>query len=456
MLDVQNPQIDVDQIMRQIEAKVQQRRSMPPGPPPPSTPAPAASAGPWSFIEQVIARAQANSAIGAAVPAMSKLSGVKRRAAGVMAKAFIRLAQLITRDQRIYNQAVVEALQGLDGRLKAAEARATAFETDLVNRIARLQAELTATSEHHLAILRGEVSQLRADMVKTNAGVRGEFETDKANLEALRTAQAQTLAHLRTSITLQERRLTMLLEEARRRLPKPIEGKELQAFADELPHMSDAMYLAFEDDFRGSRDEIKRRLAVYLPRLKEAGAGAAQAPILELGCGRGELLELCRDEGLAASGVDTNAAAIAMCKERGLDASVGDAFDALHKAADGSLGALAAIHVIEHLPLAKVIELLDEAVRVLRPGGLVIFETPNPKNVLVGASHFYIDPTHRNPVHPQTIAYLAEARGLVRVEALMLHPPPTEMRIPGEGPLVNAFNEYFNGPQDYALIGYRA
>jgi len=135
---------------------------------------------------------------------------------------------------------------------------------------------------------------------------------------------------------------------------------------------------------------------------------------------------------------------------------VNDAFDALAKVADGSLGAITAIHVVEHLPMDLLFRLLDEALRVLRPGGVAIFETPNPQNVLVGASTFYIDPTHRNPVHPQTLHYLVEARGMIRVETLPLHPYPPEMQIPdGDSALARAFNQYFYGPQDYAVVGRR-
>src|SRR5438270_343885 len=155
------------------------------------------------------------------------------------------------------------------------------------------------------------------------------------------------------------------------------------------------------------RSGASSRRSAYVPFLKGAGAGTEQAPILDLGCGRGELLELCRSENLTASGVDSNRAAVEGCAALGLKVIAGEAFEVLRTVPDGSLGALTAIHVIEHLPFPLVIKLLDEALRVLRPGGMVIFETPNPKNVLVGASHFYIDPTHRNPVHPQTIHYLA-------------------------------------------------
>ena len=144
------------------------------------------------------------------------------------------------------------------------------------------------------------------------------------------------------------------------------------------------------------------------------------------------------------------------CKRLGLDVSLGDAFEKLGNIADASLAGLTAIHVIEHLPYAMLLRLLDEALRVLRPGGVAIFETPNPTNVMVGSCNFYIDPTHRNPVHPQTLRYLFEARGMLRVETIPLHPCAPGMRVPDDDSvLARRFNEYFYGPQDYAVLGYR-
>jgi O-antigen chain-terminating methyltransferase len=263
------------------------------------------------------------------------------------------------------------------------------------------------------------------------------------------------LDQLRTALSLQERRLTLLLEEARRRLPEPFDPVQLQTFAEELPHVADAGYLAFEDAFRGSREEVKQRVSIYVAKLRAAEAGTDKAPILDLGCGRGELLEVLEEQGLKASGVDSNTAAVDQCRELKLDVLLGDAFEELAKLPDGSLGGLTALHVVEHLPFPLVMKLLDETLRVLRPGGIVIFETPNPNNILVGATNFYLDPTHRNPVHPQTLRYLLEARGLTQVETMMLHPYPREMRIPEDTAVARTFNEYFYGPQDYAVLGRR-
>jgi SAM-dependent methyltransferase len=424
MLDVRNPEIDVEDLMRRIQEKVQQRRA---ALPPDDAPAvlSGSSAPAHSAIEQTLSRAREVAAVGADLPAMSRTNGLARLVARPVAKAFLRIAQLITRDQRIFNLAVLDALRVL------------------LERHTETTVQFTA-----------EIRALRAEHARTEARLAA-LEPTVAQLRLAHSAAASRIAELLTSVSLQERRLGVLLEEARRRLPEPFDRDQLEQLASEAAHLDDARYLGLEDAFRGSRDEIKQRLAVYLPQLRE-GAGPEKRPILDIGCGRGELLEILRDEGLPASGVDSNHAAVDQCRALGLDAVAGDGFEVLRKIPDGSLGGLTAIHVVEHLPQPLVFKLLDEALRVLRPGGVAIFETPNPQNILVGACNFYIDPTHRYPVHPQTLHYFAEARGLVGVETLQLHPYPPEKRLPeAESALARVFNDYFYGPQDFAVVGRR-
>ncbi len=252
----------------------------------------------------------------------------------------------------------------------------------------------------------------------------------------------------------QERRITMLLEEARKRLPEPFTAEPLQVMRSESEHSLDALYVSFEDQFRGTREDIKARCRVYLPLLKEAGLGTGERPILDLGCGRGEWLEVLQEEGLQARGLDLNAVLVEECRERGFEVIEGDLIAYLHTLPDASVGMVTGFHIIEHLPFDVLIALLDEAVRVLQPGGLAIFETPNPQNVLVGSCNFYLDPTHRHPLPSQMMQFLAEARGLCNVEILYLHPPEHgQLRESTE--VAQRFNEYFYGPMDYAIVGRR-
>jgi SAM-dependent methyltransferase len=261
---------------------------------------------------------------------------------------------------------------------------------------------------------------------------------------------------LRAEVIDQNRRISILLEESRKRLPEPFSKEQLVNIAGEARHVLDAMYVSFEDRFRGTRAEIKERLRIYLPYLTQRMIGTKEMPMVDIGCGRGEWVELLRENGLNARGVDLNRVLLAQCKEKRLDVIEDDAVLYLRKLADSSVGAVTGFHIIEHLPVDNLVKLFDETIRVLKPGGIAIFETPNPGNVLVGSHNFYLDFTHRNPLPSQTVQFLLEARGLCDVQVLNLHPYPKSLQLRDDGTEVTRrFNEYFYGPQDYAVIGRR-
>jgi O-antigen chain-terminating methyltransferase len=219
----------------------------------------------------------------------------------------------------------------------------------------------------------------------------------------------------------------------------------------------DLFYASFEDHFRGPTEEIRSRAAVYLPRVRQAGAGLAESPIVDLGCGRGEWLALLKENGLVARGLDLNRVMVSRCEELGLDVIEADALSHLPAVTDGALGAITAMHVIEHMPFESLVRLLDEAWRTLRPGGIAIFETPNPENLTVGACTFYTDPTHLRPLPPDMMRFVAEARGFAPVEVLRLHPSPTEYQISDGHPVFARWiNDTFYGPRDYALIMHKS
>jgi SAM-dependent methyltransferase len=414
MLDVTNPDIPLDEIMQRIHEKVRARRERTS----PARNAPTitelnAGAPASPAVEELFVRAEGSAHVGAALPPMTRLHGVKRKAASAIGRIFLRVAQLITRDQRTFNVAALDLLRELAGEA---------------------------------ARLRTECFSLRREMVASLEAAETRSREEAAS-------NATKIAQLRTAMSLQEHRLSSLAEGDKPSASAlPVRSAALESPSEVL----DATYLAFEDQFRGSREEIKKRLAVYLPVLRGAQAGTEQAPVLDLGCGRGEMLELLRENGLTGFGVDTNRGAVEQCQALGLRVEAGDAFDFLRKISNATLGAVAAIHFVEHLPSGLVFQLIDECLRVVRPGGLVIFETPNPRNILVGACNFYLDITHRNPIHPQTLQYLLEARGMFSVETMQLHPCAAELHVPEDGSiLARRFNEYFYGPQDYAVVGRR-
>ena len=212
-----------------------------------------------------------------------------------------------------------------------------------------------------------------------------------------------------------------------------------------------AFYMAFEDKFRGSRDQIKAWQGVYLDRVAEA-VGATGGTILDVGCGRGEWLELLKEKGFSARGVDLNDVAARECREMGLDVTTGDALAMMNAMPADSLAVVSAFHVIEHLPQPVFFAFLDEVLRALKPGGIVILETPNPGNLQVGAHKFWLDLTHLRPLPAETVAFAVESRGFINVEVLPMHPnDQAATRYPD--PLIDQLNQLIYGPQDYAVVG---
>jgi O-antigen chain-terminating methyltransferase len=313
-----------------------------------------------------------------------------------------------------------------------------------------VEARFKETSVH----LQQQKSEQQRGVESFSQNLQSEIELLSRNLGKEIEHVAEQQQETRVELVLQARRVSLLLEEARDQLTAAPEKKQLQVFADEEDHTLDALYISLEDRLRGSRAEIINRLKVYLPLLKQACIGAPEMPVLDVGCGRGEWLELLKTEGLNATGVDTNSIAIAQCREHELDVLEADVLSHLRGLPEQSVGAITGFHIIEHLPLDVLMKLLDETVRVLKPGGVVIFETPNPQNVLVGSCNFYFDPTHRNPLPSQVMQFLIESRGFARVKIMTLNPSDA-LPVEGDSDLVKRFNQLFYGPMDYAVIGWK-
>jgi O-antigen chain-terminating methyltransferase len=188
--------------------------------------------------------------------------------------------------------------------------------------------------------------------------------------------------------------------------------------------------------------------------VRGAGAGTPDAPILDLGCGRGEWLELLSSEGLSAHGVDRNRIFLDACRGLQLDVTGQDVLAHMRKVRPNSVGAVTSFHLIEHLPHRYLICLIDAILLALRPGGIVVFETPNPRNMIVGSCNFYLDPTHKHPLPPDLSRYLLEARGFCNVEVMELHPFEKEYQISqGDAAVKHVLNQHFFSAQDYAVIG---
>ncbi|MEM6455625.1 MAG: class I SAM-dependent methyltransferase [Acidobacteriota bacterium] len=197
------------------------------------------------------------------------------------------------------------------------------------------------------------------------------------------------------------------------------------ALAQLAARQREHVYLDLETHYRGSEDDIAARIAVYLPYLADR-----PGPVLDLGCGRGEALRLMRDRGITVRGVDASEAMVARCRADDLDVVQGDLFDHLAAVAPESLGGVVAFHVIEHLDPDALARLVRLAWRALTPNGVLVLETPSPLSVVMSARWFWLDPTHRRPVHPGSLGVLYRAAGFAPVHQLDLHPFPDAQRLP--------------------------
>jgi SAM-dependent methyltransferase len=223
---------------------------------------------------------------------------------------------------------------------------------------------------------------------------------------------------------------------------------------------------AFEVYFRGSREDIRRRLSFYLPLLEEAGVRDLAGPVLDLGTGRGEWLAMLAEHGHTAVGIDVSKSVASVAREAGLDVTQADALEDLRARPKASLAAVTGFHVVEHLDPTLLGELLAQIHRVLAPGGVVVLETPNPENVTVATTTFHLDVEHVRPIPPTLIEFHARDAGfklpwIARVNRALLAPPLSE--VPGDVPgalAINAAIYAINGllftAPDYALVAQKS
>ena len=308
-------------------------------------------------------------------------------------------------DQRNFNAEVLRLVDELDDRARASTARLEALEL----RVGELTETLTAAE----LPLRGE--RLR------------ELEDRVLRLERARREQAAT---------------------------PTAETNDGEARID---------YFVFEARMRGSTADIRERQRPYVDDFRDA------APVLDIGCGRGEFLGLLGEAGIDARGVEADPDMASFAAGEGLDVATGDGLAYLDGLEDGSLGGIFSAQVVEHLPPPALVRLLELAARKLRPGGLFVAETINPLSPL-SFRHYFADLTHAQPLVPETLVLLARGAGFARAEARFLNEPPPEERLRAvELPTDPAFddarralalnvarlNDLLFGPLDYALVARR-
>jgi SAM-dependent methyltransferase len=266
------------------------------------------------------------------------------------------------------------------------------------------------------------------------------LDSASARVDGL-TARVDGLETRLAEVTALDERLTRL--ERRERMDLPAQTVAPQPNAAALPD-----YFAFEAKMRASTGEIRERQRPYVEDLRDA------APILDLGCGRGELLALLRDEGVEARGVDADADMVAYARGEGLDVEQADAVAYLEGVEDGTLGGVFAAQLVEHLPPPALVRLLELAARKLRPGGVLIAETINPLSP-IALRHYFADLTHAQPLVPETLELLARQSGFTRTELRFLNAPSDRLEEPEDELIaqnVRRLNEIVFAPLDYALV----
>jgi SAM-dependent methyltransferase len=336
-------------------------------------------------------------------------------------------------------QRTTEQQQAIDSALRQYEAlsvQQAELRNVLLARISEVRNDLDSTNK-----LTEQIASNNTQLVEQQALLQTHTVEQKQDLQQLR----HQLTRQQSTVNAQQRSLATLLEQLTQDGAQPSVAR---VATEEDEHLFDLLYSSFEDRFRGEREEVQRRLEVYLPFVT---AAEVTKGVLDIGFGRGEWLRLLRAAGIECQGVDRNRVFVEECRSEGLEVFEADALAHLRSLPAESLNVISSFHLVEHLPFEILMKLLDEIERTLKPGGLVILETPNPENFMVGSFAFYTDPTHRNPIPSQTLQFLLEWSGFIDAKVLKLRPWDAA-KIEGDSELIKRFNEYFYSAPDYGII----
>ncbi|MFL6185119.1 MAG: class I SAM-dependent methyltransferase [Actinomycetes bacterium] len=392
----------------------------------------------------------------APVAAPAPVAGPRRRA--------VRLAKRAAR--QLLGERGVDKLRGY---LRVDEALRMGSES--LRRTAELEQQVASMQRYALG---AELVQAEAHAASINLELlKGEVRSVIQTLDDLGMAIApaaglagagERLSELRERVNGLDRRLRTLQAQATTPAPAapapapPAAAGSVQA----APSSALFDYVGFERRFRGDPEAVAAALAErYLDLL------VANPPVVDIGCGRAELVEMLAQRGVEAVGVDPAPSMVAEARDRGLDVRQVDGNSFLRSREPGSLGAIIATHLVEHLEFADLVELLELAATRLRPGGVFIAETPNPTSLVVLGNSFILDPTHLRPLHPSLLTFLCEGAGFRDVR-LRFHAPASDYHLPmidepDAPPWTKRINEAFAklnqvlfGPQEYALIATAA
>ena len=265
------------------------------------------------------------------------------------------------------------------------------------------------------------VADVRGDLAAVRRDLRADLEAVQRDAGAALAAESTKLRELVLIAAKRNDALIAALDQKIESVAVRVRDAVNPVVAASAP---DVLYRRLEDALRGSEEHVRADVAAYVT------LAADHQPVLDVGCGRGEFVAACSERGIAARGVDTNERSVADLRGRGLDVDVAAIPECFASIADGSLGSILAMHVVEHLPVEALFALFREAARTLRAGGLLMIETPNAESMAMTAGDFWRDPTHLAPRHPAALTVLAREHGFDVQEVRAVHELPEGTRIP--------------------------
>jgi O-antigen chain-terminating methyltransferase len=315
--------------------------------------------------------------------------------------------------------------EGWEKRLHRNEAH---FLRSVADLNAAFEHRLNAADANYREHLHAQHSDFQAALDRSTKDIQ---ERLWADLAAIR-VEYERLIHYELRLLRQQQRSTPIGSE-----PAQVNGSQ--------PGFTDFDYLKFADRFRGTEEYVRNGQRFYVPFFEKC------QKVLDIGCGRGEFLEVMRDARIAARGIDLDTASVEMCRAKGLEADVADLFVELSQQTGTPFDGIFAGQIVEHLPPEQLPRMVKLCAARLQPGGVLVIETPNPESLAIFATHFYIDPTHTKPIPPALLSFYYEEFGLGTVEVHRRFPAGESM--PAVRSLREDVQDKFFGGLDYAVIG---
>jgi len=381
-----------------------------------------------------------------------------RRLLGPFIIFFRRVIRRLTRwyvlslagQQERFNNAILQAIHNLDTKVSALELRCN-------SRIDSLDILQESLKEHESRInsfdLLRESLKVHESRIDSLGKLSESLSDNEMRINSILDKFHNESVYLSSRIRRMERKQPLHFEEAE---DKHYLSKKPAVNSEDY----DFDYLTFEHMFRGTEKEIKERQSIYLEYFVH------KQNVLDIGCGRGEFLELLSDNGIKAKGIDINGDSIAICEDKCLDVECVDALEYLSTVSDGSLGGVMLAQVVEHLDMPYLIELLNLIYAKMEKSACIILESPNPRTLAIYRNSFYLDPGHVKPIHPDLLKFITTSIGFREVQEKTYAYSKDGYDLPfirGEGITnvdefnsgIGVLNNILFGNQDYSIIAFK-